>query len=616
MNHPRSPSGSRLLPAWRLALLAAAIAPALAAPPSAAEGRALELTLVSSLAPLYHDVNTPRPPGTNDYFWFNAWLKSVDTDSAPYVRREILDQNLRDYDSYCKTIHRLGYRAVHLGDVIHLLTFDQLEPGKPHAIYPADHMLRLRHRVWGEYMRKFIEISHTHGLKLIMFSDEFVYTPEIEQWITSNGLPLTDENPRLWQVYREKYRELFREFPGIDGILLRLGEIYVYGSYRGKAIVSREGKEAAKYSRLVRETYDIVCKENQKLYFHRTWNLGTDGVHSRPDIYRAVFDPIPPDPNFYVAVKHTMTDFWYYQPMNPTIGIGHHQQLVEVQARNEFDGQGVVPGIKVYEVQSRLQIASGMPLVKGIYVWPAEGGVDLSRNQSAFTTIPYFGKHGFWNEASFDFVSKMAQNPAASPRAILREWASGKFGPAAADIVADVLLMSDQANKEVWYLKSYAQDTIWHPSPMRWFRLHDRGWDPYRPVLRNWQFGKMLEDNQEGPRLSAWMLRRFKEAAGKVADRQLYADALRSLEHFSAVADLLASWRAAKLYAYQLAAGGTGDFREPLRSQLPKELDRLQDLCSRYRTEYNYWDLQEVEASIRYMRAGRTDPAPGAAPKK
>ncbi|WP_438039119.1 hypothetical protein [Sorangium sp. So ce128] len=567
-----------------------------------------QFRMVSGTSPLYPDVNARRNNGQGGTFWYNDWLASVDTDEAPYVRVEILDQNIKDYAGFCKIAKGRGFNAINMADVIHLLTFDDLEKGNKYAIFSAESPLRQRHKKWARYFRKFIKITHDAGLKFFMYSDEFVYTPEVEAWITQNGLPLGYDNPRLWEVYREKYRELFRNFPEIDGIILRLGEIFVYGAYRGKAIVTLDGSDPEKYHRLVQETYDVVCQECNKLYIQRSWNLYSDGVHSRPDLYHKIFGSIP-SKNFMVSIKHTMTDFWYYQPMNPTLGLSGPPQIMEIQGRHEFDGQGVTPCTKVYDIQSRLQRASKMGIA-GIYMWPGEGGYDNSMNNAAYETIPYYGKYGFWNEANTYFISEIAQSPGADPRTVLKNWATTKFGRRAADAVADVLMMSDEAAKHVWYMNSYAERTIWFPISMRWFRIQDRGWDTYKPKLENWEFFKRLEDDTVGTTLTRRMIDRFESAEGRFADKKLYQDALGTLKHFDIIGNLLSSWRRAKLFAYQIAAGGSGLTKEQLQTMLDEELASLDKGIPAYKNQYNFWDLREIEASVIYMRAGKTDPDP------
>lgn len=54
-------------------------------------------------------------------------------------------------------------------------------------------------------------------------------------------------------------------------------------------------------------------------------------------------DRVEPHPNLLVAVKHTQLDYWRTVPFNPTIGIGHHRQIIEVQCQREYEGKGAYP---------------------------------------------------------------------------------------------------------------------------------------------------------------------------------------------------------------------------------------------------------------------------------
>lgn len=81
--------------------------------------------------------------------------------------------------------------------------------------------------------------------------------------------------------------------------------------------------------------------KRDKLVFYRTWSF--DGFAKDPDYYLEVTDPIAPHPNLVFSVKHTAGDFLRTYAFNPTLTLGSHPQIVEVQCQREYEGKGAHP---------------------------------------------------------------------------------------------------------------------------------------------------------------------------------------------------------------------------------------------------------------------------------
>lgn len=59
-------------------------------------------------------------------------------------------------------------------------------------------------------------------------------------------------------------------------------------------------------------------------------------LHS-PAFYLSVTNAVAPHPRLVFSIKHTALDFWRRIALNPTLGIGQHQQVVEAGLRDSFD---------------------------------------------------------------------------------------------------------------------------------------------------------------------------------------------------------------------------------------------------------------------------------------
>lgn len=201
--------------------------------------------------------------------------------------------------------------------------------------------------------------------------------------------------------------EMFARFPQLDGLVVRTGETYLHDApyHVGNHPVLTGMHNHITLIELLRE---VVCEQLGRKLFYRTWDMGH--LHSLPQHYLSVTDSIEPHPNLYFSVKHTITDFWrsginpeypgvdssdtywldesgrYGMPFNPTLGIGRHQQIVEVQCQREYEGKGAHPNyiargvidgfseLTACEPPFCLTQLRQNPRFKGIWTWSRGGG--------------------------------------------------------------------------------------------------------------------------------------------------------------------------------------------------------------------------------------------------
>lgn len=252
---------------------------------------------------------------------------------------------------------------------------------------------------------------------------------------------------------RELMREMFHTFPQLDGLVIRTGETYLHDApyYTGNHPVQHGMQDHITLINLLREE---VCEKLDKKLFYRTWDMGQ--LHSIPKHYLSVVDSVEPHPNLYFSIKHTMTDFWrsavthpemdynamdkywleesgqYGVPFNPCIGIGKHQQIVEVQCQREYEGKashpnyiakGVIDGFEEFKKPDIrqpycLNHVKGNPLFKGVWTWSRGGGWGG----------PYI-KNEFWTEVNAYVLSHWANDPSRSEKDLLADFARTKGLP-------------------------------------------------------------------------------------------------------------------------------------------------------------------------------------------
>jgi len=263
------------------------------------------------------------------------------------------------------------------------ITFDSLDP----RIFP----LESDERVWvltnaGRIDARIRQI-HEAGLKALYFDDIITLPKNLvsiyhDQIVDSQGR-INLDFPMTQQILRVMLNEVFDRFPDLDGLVVRTGESYLFNVpyFTGNDPITRG---AASHLILLNILRDEVCVKRGKLVFYRTWSF--DGFATDPSYYLSVTDNIEPHPNLIFSVKHTAGDFWRTIPFNPTIGIGRHPQIVEIECQREYEAKGATPDYVLGGVIDGFEEFRGSPppigladvadnpIFQGIWTWSRGGG--------------------------------------------------------------------------------------------------------------------------------------------------------------------------------------------------------------------------------------------------
>jgi hypothetical protein len=322
------------------------------------------------------------------------------------------------------------------------VTFDSLDP----EIFPKDSPSRH----WVDKLAASIEhelkAAHKAGIKLYPFTQIILLPKSLcEKYHNEmySGDRIDIHKPFTQKVVRAQIAEIFTRFPDLDGIMVRWGETYLVDVpyHTGGNPIVRGVESQVTLIQLLR---DEVCVKRNKKLFYRTWGVG---FHSIPDYYLKVTDQIEPHPNLVFSIKYPIVDFHRMQIFNPTLGIGKHRQLVEIQCQPEgygkgahpyYVGQGVIDGWEELKYQNDEKIRRKFysesdgrcranlnclcdfiahPNYAGVWTWSRGGGWNG----------PYI-KNEFWCELNAFVISKWAQNPKRTERELAREFARENLG--------------------------------------------------------------------------------------------------------------------------------------------------------------------------------------------
>jgi hypothetical protein len=187
-----------------------------------------------------------------------------------------------------------------------------------------------------------IAAAHAAGIAFYAFTD-FIVLPKslVEKYkneiLTKDRIDL--HRPMTQKILRAMMDEIFTRYPTLDGLMVRWGETYLVDVpfHTGGNPIVRGAESQVELIQLLREE---VCEKRGKMMFYRTWGAH---FHTEPEFYLAVTDRIEPHPKLVFSIKYAKGDFHRMQLFNPTLGIGKHRQIVEVQCQPEAYGKGACP---------------------------------------------------------------------------------------------------------------------------------------------------------------------------------------------------------------------------------------------------------------------------------
>lgn len=327
---------------------------------------------------------------------------------------------LREYGFNAQVINE--FQSVHAA-----ITYDSLDSD----IFPQNS----KERLWidalaGRITDKIDEI-HDAGLEAYYFMDIIVLPKRLvkiyrKEICDSHG-KIDFTRPKTQEIHRLMIREVFQRFPKLDGLVIRVGETYLhnlpYHTGNGPVLKPKKGDGGIQVHRdLMTLLREEVCVKQGKKVFYRTW--GFDGFHTRPHYYLSVTDSIPSHPNLYLCVKHTKGDYHRTFSFNPTLGIGKHQQVIEIQCQREYEGKGAYPSYIAAGVLNGFEELRNSPGIHslnqlkntsqfaGIWTWSRGGG----------WLGPYISNE-LWSDVNTYVLSQWARNPEVSERDIFSKYA-------------------------------------------------------------------------------------------------------------------------------------------------------------------------------------------------
>ena len=328
------------------------------------------------------------------------------------------------------------------------ITFDKLNP----QIFPQGSKERAWVMAAANRVCKNIKAAHAAGIKVYYFTDLIVLPKKLVELyhdeICDDKGKISFERPKTIEIHKLMLDELFEAFPDLDGLVIRTGETYLNNVpyHTGNNPITQGVTSHVKLINLLREE---VCVKRNKTIFYRTWSFG--GMHDSANYYLAVTNQIEPNKNLIFSIKHTKGDYHRTYSFNPTLGIGKHPQIVEVECQREYEGKGAYPdyvmdgvinGFEEYNTTNPqkgnkcLNDLKNNPNLAGVWSWSRGGG----------WVGPYISNE-FWCKLNAYVISKWGADKTRSEQSIFNSFMdeNGIAKPASREAFRELCLLSAKA---------------------------------------------------------------------------------------------------------------------------------------------------------------------------
>jgi hypothetical protein len=347
------------------------------------------------------------------------------------------------------TLVNYGYNGQVFKHINCIVTFSSLNPD----IFPENSKDREWIDSFSEGIRKEIAAAKARNLSIFYHLDLFVLPKRLVE-IYKNEIcdeqtgKISIFKPKTLEIHSRMFDELCSKFPEVDGYIIRVGETYLYDTpyHTGNGPIPNNGpkwsptylydkainnsnlsqsyywtnEQIEPYVKIINFLRDELCQKHNKFLIFRTWDIFPDKLHSVKEHYLDVTEQIEPHDKLIFSIKHTALDFWRHIKVNPSLTIGKHPQIIEVQCQREYEGKGAYPnyvmdgvinGFEETKDKKGLKDIIQHSLIRGLYTWSRGGG--------------WYGpypKNEFWSDLNTYVISHFANNPNKAEHEIFREF--------------------------------------------------------------------------------------------------------------------------------------------------------------------------------------------------
>ncbi len=395
----------------------------------AIENSRTPFVLIDSIAPFF----LPYCDGSRQN-WSKAPLhRLIRSGQVDPKEAEIITQGFRHY---CHRARALGCTAITLDDLSHITLFDFYPYLLSRTVYSCQKLFA-----------NLIDIANAEGLEVFITTDIMFWNNYIEKESRGN-----DRSVR--QLFAEAISRLFDTFPAISGVVVRIGEtdgVEVNCQFKSQMWI----KTPEQCNRWLRELLPLFESADKTLIF-RTWGLGAFSIGDliwNEQTERQIIAGIDSSA-LILSRKYGQADFFRYLDINERITTSSIRQIVEFQARREYEGFGEFPAYVGWQYESIRTAIQNNPTVFGISVWAQTGG------WSHFDRLTLLKNGSLWNELNLVATVSLFTTEQTADE-ILDQFVRKQFPRKEWDSARSIIQLFDTLINQLWYFKPYAEQNLW-----------------------------------------------------------------------------------------------------------------------------------------------------------
>jgi hypothetical protein len=364
---------------------------------------------------------------------------------------------LTSFDDYLQKVTTLGYNAITIDDLPHLIIHDFYTT-------PLKKLLSEYQRLY----KQLFAIANKYNLKIYVNVDYMYYNNDIDNH--TNG-----KYKQIEKLFFATVEHALQQYPEITGINIRIGESDAK-DIQDNFISRLTLKTPKQVNRFLKGVLPLFEKHKKTLIF-RTWTVGVYKIGDlmwNKKTFDTIFSSIKSE-NLVISMKYGDTDFLRYLSLNPLFFRGKHKKIVEFQTKREWEGMGLYPSFVGWDYEQYLKQLRTNKQFIGISVWCQTGGWTWS----SWKNLTFLENSSFWNELNTYVTVKIYSEKISVAKAIAGFCKEKRIQDSKAFI--QLLKHSEIAIKNGLYIKEFASKAVY----FRRLRIPPLTWIVWDKILVN-----------------------------------------------------------------------------------------------------------------------------------
>ena len=187
-----------------------------------------------------------------------------------------------------------------------------------------------------ELVNELVAKAHASGIKEVVLWDHTLYKLDYypDEFRTGPKGTIDLDNPVFWEWFKNDYRGMLNLIPDVNGIVLTITES---GAPAEKQYSEKLKSEPEKLAAVIEAIAQVVCSEYKKKLYLRTFAYTEAEYNNLIGCMSHIKNQ-----DIILMMKETPHDFFLTHPNDKYAGTINRPTIIEFDAGNEFNGQGVI----------------------------------------------------------------------------------------------------------------------------------------------------------------------------------------------------------------------------------------------------------------------------------